>query len=112
MSFDILWCPHQDHYQPFDCRVQRYFVQGMIDAASDFRGGGFDFQVRFDSTIPAGSKTCHFTIWRGEPGEVDTWARTTAELERKAIEISRRECTGRSARETSTPPRLSTENSS
>jgi len=23
VSFDILWCPHQDHYQAFDCRVQR-----------------------------------------------------------------------------------------
>jgi hypothetical protein len=32
-TFDILWCPHQDHYGPYDCRVQRYFVQGMIDAA-------------------------------------------------------------------------------
>src|SRR5512140_1824367 len=34
-SFDILWCPHQDHYGPFDCRVQRYFVQGMLDAARE-----------------------------------------------------------------------------
>ncbi len=23
-TFDILWCPHQDHYEAFDCRVQRY----------------------------------------------------------------------------------------
>ena len=29
VSFDIVWCPHQDHYQALDCRVQRYFVQGI-----------------------------------------------------------------------------------
>ena len=34
-SFDIVWCPHQDHYGAFDCRVQRYFVEGMIDAARE-----------------------------------------------------------------------------
>jgi len=22
-SVDILWCPYQDHYRAFDCRVQR-----------------------------------------------------------------------------------------
>ena len=36
VTFDIVWCPHQDHYGAFDCRVQRYFVQGMIDAAREF----------------------------------------------------------------------------
>jgi len=35
VSFDILWCPHQDHYKAFDCRIQRYFVRGMIDAARE-----------------------------------------------------------------------------
>ena len=42
VTFDIVWCPHQDHYGAFDCRVQRYFVQGMIDAAREharFRAG-------------------------------------------------------------------------
>src|SRR5262249_31784018 len=55
-SFDILWCPHQDHYGAFDCRVQRYFVQGMIEAAQQF-AGKFGFEVRFDTTIPAGAET-------------------------------------------------------
>ena len=32
VSFHIKWCPHQDHYKAFDCRVQRYFVQGMMEA--------------------------------------------------------------------------------
>jgi hypothetical protein len=30
-SFDILWCPLQDVYSAFDCRVQRYLVQGIIN---------------------------------------------------------------------------------
>src|SRR5262245_55025836 len=36
VSFDILWCPHQDHYAAFDCRVQRYVVQGMLEAAEQW----------------------------------------------------------------------------
>jgi hypothetical protein len=44
-EFDILWCPHQDRYTAFDCRVQRYFVEGMIAAVDDagmprLTGGG------------------------------------------------------------------------
>lgn len=88
-SFDILWCPHQDYYGAFDCRVQRYFVQGMIDAAQEF-AGRFGFEVRFDSTIPAGAPTCHFTMWQGGPGESEAWKAYTAALEKKALEISRR----------------------
>src|ERR1044071_1180484 len=61
VTFDIVWCPHQDHYGAFDCRVQRYFVQGMIDVAREMTGR-FLFDVRFDSTIPARAKTCHFTV--------------------------------------------------
>jgi hypothetical protein len=89
VSFDILWCPHQDHYGAFDCRVQRYFVQGMIDAAREY-AGQFGFDVRFDSTIPAGAQTCHFTMWKATDEEKSQWANYTSQLERKAIEISRR----------------------
>ena len=84
VSFDILWCPHQDHYEAFDCRVQRYFVQGMIDAARDFtvmRG----WEVRFDSTIPAGAPTCHFTLWKPSEGERAEWANYTRLIEAKAL---------------------------
>lgn len=88
-SFDILWCPHQDHYGAFDCRVQRYFVQGMIEAAQE-HSRRFGFEVRFDSTIPAGAPTCHFTMWRAEEGEAQAWQRYTAALERKALEIAQR----------------------
>jgi hypothetical protein len=84
-TFDILWCPHQDHYGAFDCRVQRYFVQGMIDAARDIVKR-FSFDVRFDFTIPAGAPTCHFTMWRGRDAEGNAWREHTSQIERRAIE--------------------------
>jgi hypothetical protein len=84
-TFDILWCPHQDHYQAFDCRVQRYFVQGMIDAAREL-AGRFGFSVRFDSTIPAGAPTCHFTMWQPTEDEQREWESYTRSLEQKALE--------------------------
>ena len=89
VSFDIVWCPHQDHYGAFDCRVQRYFVQGMIDAAREL-ARRFDFQVRFDSTIPAGAPTCHFTLWRASDSEASQWERYTRELEDKALARARK----------------------
>ncbi len=89
-TFEILWCPHQDHYEAFDCRVQRYFVQGMVDAAREFARGrsgapGFPFEVRFDSTIPSGAPTCHFTMWNASEGEREQWQAYTRVLERKAL---------------------------
>ena len=84
-SFDILWCPHQDTYGAFDCRVQRYFVQGMIEAAQAY-AERFGFDVRFDSTIPAGAPTCHFTMWRAKDGEASTWPDYTDQVNKKALE--------------------------
>ena len=85
VSFDILWCPHQDHYKAFDCRIQRYFVRGMIDAAREHaRLKGWE--VRFDSTIPAGAKTCHFTMWKPSDTEAVEWNRYSRQLEEKALE--------------------------
>lgn len=88
-DFDILWCPHQDTYRAFDCRVQRYFVQGMIDAAEE-KFPGLGFQVRFDSTIPAGGPTCHFSLWRGDADAAREWTDYTRELDEKALEIAKR----------------------
>ncbi len=85
-SFHILWCPHQDHYEAFDCRVQRYFVQGMIDAAKD-HAEGLGFQVKFEYTIPAGAKTCHFTMWQPTEEDAQEWSRYTDKLEKKALRI-------------------------
>jgi len=89
-SFHILWCPHQDHYGAFDCRVQRYFVQGMIDAAQD-HAERVGFQVRFDYTIPAGAETCHFTMWQATDEEREQWELLTEKLERKALRVVREE---------------------
>jgi hypothetical protein len=89
-SFHILWCPHQDHYEAFDCRVQRYFVQGMIDAAQD-HAERVGFQVRFDYTIPAGAETCHFTMWQATDEEREQWELLTAKPERKALRVVREE---------------------
>ena len=88
-SFDIVWCPHQDHYRPFDCRVQRYLVQGMIDAVKEKFPGRDQFQVRFDCTIPSGSKTCHFTLWRATPEETEAWENLTRTINEKALEKAR-----------------------
>ncbi len=90
VSFHILWCPHQDQYTAFDCRVQRYFVQGMLDAAKE-KGMLADWQVRFTRTIPAGAETCHFEMWRAPDGEGPQWERYSEQLENKALEIASRE---------------------
>ena len=84
VGFDILWCPHQDHYRAFDCRVQRYLVQGLLDALEE-TGQARGFQLRFDCTIPAGAGTCHFTIWRGGEEEKKAWEEHTRQLEEKAL---------------------------
>ncbi len=85
-SFDIIWCPLQDVYKAFDCRVQRYLVQGIMDA---FRDSGIlksDYQVEFKSTIPAGANTCHFVITKKKPNEQDKWESYSKDLEKKALE--------------------------
>jgi len=92
-SFHIDWCPHQDHYAAFDCRVQRYFVQGMIDAAMDFAksmGVEESWDVAFESTIPSGSETCLFRIRRGSAEQKRAWAEFTAMIEEKALGQARK----------------------
>jgi hypothetical protein len=89
VSFDIVWCPHQDHYGAFDCRVQRYFVQGMIEAARE-HGKAFGFEVRFDTTIPSGAPTCHFTLWQATDSEREEWSTYTKLLEAKALARAKR----------------------
>lgn len=94
VSFHISWCPHQDQYKPFDCRVQRYFVQGMLDAAFDYlqsQGRTDIWDVVFNTTIPSGSDTCHFEIFRGDPEKSRRWAEHTRQLEDKALKIAARE---------------------
>lgn len=95
-SFHIDWCPHQDHYKAFDCRVQRYFVQGMIDAGMEFfRSQRKDAQdevwdVAFKTTIPSGSETCFFEMHAGDPEKSREWAEFTRLIEEKALDLARK----------------------
>ena len=84
-SFDIIWCPLQDEYSAFDCRVQRYLVQGIIEAFRDSSTLDSDFQVEFRKTIPAGGDTCLFVIKKKKPGEPDNWDAYSRLLENRAL---------------------------
>ena len=93
VSFSIDWCPHQDQYRPFDCRVQRYLVQGMIDAAAEHArslGRSATWDVEFKSTIPSGAKTCFFVMEKGDPEKARKWAQMTRLIEEKALELARK----------------------
>ena len=81
---DVLWCPHQDHYKPFDCRVQRYIVQGLLEAFQEKTGIAAD--ARFTQIIPKGAQTCRFEIRLIPPGEKQReWAKYSSELEERAL---------------------------
>jgi len=73
----------------FDCRVQRYFVQGMIDAAMDYaaaQGRNITWDVAFETTIPSGAATCRFELYRGDSDKARRWSMMTKMIEEKAIE--------------------------
>ncbi|EQA38357.1 hypothetical protein LEP1GSC047_2092 [Leptospira inadai serovar Lyme str. 10] len=87
-NFHIDWCPHQDHYGAMDCRVQRYFVQGMLDAAIEFmktQGRTGNWDVMFKSTIPAGAETCYFHVEKNSAQAGARWEKYTKLLETKAL---------------------------
>lgn len=82
--FDILWCPHQDVYKPFDCRVQRYLVEGIRKYFKE--KGEIKFDVEFKWIIPAGADTCRFRLWRKKEGEEeDQWEKYSKILEERAL---------------------------
>ncbi len=85
-SFNILWCPLQDVYKAFDCRVQRYLVQGCIDAFRDMNPTNIDHQIEFTQTIPSGANFCRFIIERKRPSDKDKWEGYSRILEKKALE--------------------------
>ncbi len=83
-EFDILWCPHQDRYTAFDCRVQRYFVEGMILAVAD--AGYPELTGWVEELIPGGADRCHFVVAAAPPGEsMNPWHRYSDELAEKAL---------------------------
>jgi hypothetical protein len=56
----------------------------VANAAQEL-AGRFGFQVRFDSTIPAGAPTCHFTMWKPNEEEQARWDEYPRLLEAKAL---------------------------
>jgi hypothetical protein len=85
-DFEIHYCPHEDVYGAFDCRVQRYFVEGMISGAKAVFGDrGFD--VAFASTIPSGSRTCHFDIYPKSDDATNNWNDYSERLRGRALRI-------------------------
>lgn len=80
---DVLWCPHQDHYKPFDCRVQRYIVQGLLEAFQEKTGIVVD--ARFTQIIPKGAETCRFEIRLIPQGEGRDWTQYSSELAQRAL---------------------------
>jgi len=80
---DVLWCPHQDHYKPFDCRVQRYIVQGLLEAFQEKTGIVVD--ARFTQIIPKGAETCRFEVRIVSKGEGREWTQYSSELAQRAL---------------------------
>lgn len=85
----ISYCPFQDVYRPFDCRVQRYFVEGVIQAARELWGDRGNFDAFFRYSIPQGHETCLFELKTRE-GEADSWRQYSEELQRRALEHVKR----------------------
>jgi hypothetical protein len=84
-DFDILWCPHQDSYTAFDCRVQRYFVEGMFKALED-RGYG-RVTAKFDKLIPRRAECCHFVVEKLEDSEGEhPWESYSSKLQERALQ--------------------------
>ncbi|MDD1776578.1 MAG: hypothetical protein LUQ65_00290 [Candidatus Helarchaeota archaeon] len=83
-EFDILWCPLEDEYAPFDCRIQRYLVQGIVNRVREMYPAA-DFDIEFKSTIPQGAKTCKFLIERKQKGVSDKWKLYSELLEKRAL---------------------------
>jgi predicted hydrocarbon binding protein len=81
---DVLWCPHQDHYRPFDCRVQRYIVQGLLEAFQEKTGIVVD--ARFTQIIPKGAKTCRFEVRILPQGKAREWTQYSSELAGRALQ--------------------------
>ena len=88
-EFDILWCPHQDRYSAFDCRIQRYFVEGMIAVLEDRRYAKVAAAV--EKLIPYGGECCHFVVDRREDdGDRHPWHAYSDKLGRRALEKLRK----------------------
>ncbi|MBP1715860.1 MAG: hypothetical protein H6Q42_4063 [Deltaproteobacteria bacterium] len=81
---DVLWCPHQDHYKAFDCRVQRYIVQGLLETFQEKTGIMVD--ARFTQIIPKGAKTCRFEVRVLPKGGGREWTQYSSDLAQRALQ--------------------------
>lgn len=92
-DFDILWCPHQDRYTAFDCRVQRYFVEGMFMALED--RGYSRVTAWVDKLIPRRAECCHFTVELvKDETEEHPWSAYSDQLEERALDKMQEEKKG------------------
>jgi hypothetical protein len=83
-EFDILWCPHQDRYTAFDCRVQRYFVEGIFQAIDDH--GMPQLTAWVEKLIPHGAECCHFVVQKREDAhQRNPWDVYSDELGQRAF---------------------------
>jgi hypothetical protein len=87
-SFHILYCPYEDYYGKFDCRVNRYFVEGILEVAAE-RLGHDKLHLIFDYSQQQGHPTCHFHTVCKKPGDPDYWCEYGEQLQRKALERAR-----------------------
>jgi hypothetical protein len=86
----ILYCPHQDIYRPFDCRVQRYFMEGTTQAGEELWGErGRVFDAFFRHSIPQGYDTCLFELERRKQ-KGDAWRKYSDKLQHRALERKRK----------------------
>ncbi len=90
-GFDIHYCPHEDVYGAFDCRIQRYLVQGMLDAVRE-RWPHVSFDVAFMSTIPSGAATCRFEMSAVDmsgagDGAASAWTAYSDQLRDRALTV-------------------------
>ncbi len=72
-------------YKPFDCRVQRYIVQGLLEAFQESTEIAAD--ARFTQIMPKGAETCRFEIRLPSPAMKEReWTQYSAELAQRALE--------------------------
>jgi hypothetical protein len=82
-TLDVHWCPVQDLYKAFDCRVMRYLMEGHLKAANDH--GLDNYDMRCIRTMPDGAETCQFTMWGVAPEVKNAWFDYTAMINAKAL---------------------------
>lgn len=83
-SFHIIYCPYEDYYGKFDCRINRYFVEGILEVAEE-RMGHDKLHLIFDYSMQQGRPTCHFHTVRKQAGDPDYWREYGEQLQAKAL---------------------------